>query len=445
MSHSLRTYNLFKLSWPILLQNLTFTVVLLVDFWFFSYLSDTTAAVVGQLQPVVWLGAFLIPTFAGTGIAVASQFIGAKQDKKVIPTYMTNILFSLIMGIVMGGGLMIFSDQIGLWMNMSLKLNDISHRYLMLIGFYFIVLALGVAYNAILSSRGMTQWLMWSAFVINGLNLILDAVLILIFGMDLEGVVLATISAQLTGLLLVMVLVHIKLGIRFYLKGAWTDMRGVLAPMLKIGIPNALEPFSYSVQQIFLSALIINMGLVSMAANSYALRLINPAISVAWSLAHGGQILLAHYMGAQQYQKVNRNFWIMIATTMLASSLSAILLWQFSDQFFGIFTNNAQVILVGKTLMLITLFMEPARAINIAAGVALRAVGDTNFPLITSMIFIWGILPIIYFLDLSFTLTIFTMWLCFAADEILRSAINLWRWTTGRWKAMGLTSKEAEY
>ena len=54
---SLRTENLFELTWPIFLQYTTLSCVWLVDFWFFSHLSDEIAATVGQLLPVIWLGA----------------------------------------------------------------------------------------------------------------------------------------------------------------------------------------------------------------------------------------------------------------------------------------------------------------------------------------------------------------------------------------------------
>ena len=69
-THTLRTESLVQLAWPIFLQHLTHTVVLLVDLWFFSRLGDSVAATVGQLMPVIWVGAFVIPVFAGTGVAV---------------------------------------------------------------------------------------------------------------------------------------------------------------------------------------------------------------------------------------------------------------------------------------------------------------------------------------------------------------------------------------
>ncbi len=439
---SLHTQNLFHLSWPILIQNIAFSILISIDFWFLAQISDATAAVVGQLQPVMWLGTFIVPVFASTGVAVASQFLGAKQHSKVVPAYMTNLLFSFCMGLSIAILLFFLRNHIGLWMNMSNELNEISSRYISLMTWFFIFMSIVLAYNAICSSRGRTQWLMYTSLILISINLVLDALFFYTFSWGMEGIVWASICANIVALFIMLWLVHNKLSVRFYINGAYKDMLGVLRPMLKIGIPNALEPFSYSIQQIFLSAMIINMGLVSMAANSYGLRLVNFAIMICWSFANGGQILLAHYMGAQQFKQVNRLFWVMISSTILISLINALIVWYFADFFIGLFSSDPAVLATGKVLLLIAVFMEPARAVNIVGGVALRAVGDAKFPLIVSMIFIWGILPIIYLLDLHWGLTIFAMWLCFAVDEILRSLINLGRWMTGQWKTKGLVTPE---
>ena len=128
--HTLRTENLLHLTWPIFLQNLTHSVVLLVDLWFFSRLSDQIAGTVGQLLPIIWLGTFVIPVFAGTGISVASQYMGAKQTHKVVPTYMMNLAFTATMGLVFAGAMAWVAHDIGRWMGLDASLNEIGAAYL---------------------------------------------------------------------------------------------------------------------------------------------------------------------------------------------------------------------------------------------------------------------------------------------------------------------------
>jgi putative MATE family efflux protein len=439
MSHStLRTENLLHLMWPIFLQHLTHGVVLLVDLWFFSHLSDQIAGTVGQLMPIIWLGTFVIPVFAGTGVSVASQYMGAKQTQKVIPAYMMNLLFTAAMGLAFGGSMMFFAEDIGRWMGLDPNLNSIGATYLGTMWAYFVPMGVLVAYNAVLSSRGMTHWLMYISLTVAAVNLGLAALFVLGFGWGIRGVVMASVISVSIATALSIWLVHVRLGVHFYLRGAWRDMRNVLRPMLRIGIPNALEPFSYSVQQIILSKMIISLGVVSMAANSYAGRAQVFQITFAVSLALGCQILMAHWMGARRFSDVNQLYWKMIRWGTIVAGVYALSLWIFADSVFGFFTGDAEVKQLGRSLLLIAVFFEPARAVNIVGGFGLKTVGDARFTMIVATIFIWGILPVVWAVNEVWKLSLVGFWLFFAADEIIRAGINLWRWRTGKWKSMGL-------
>lgn len=437
-STQLRTESLLKLAGPIFFQHLTHTIVLLVDMYFFSHLSDEIAGTIGQLLPVIWLGTFVIPVFAGTGISVASQYMGAKQHHKVIPAYLMNLFFTAGMSLVFGAALWFFSADIGRWMGLNASLNAVGATYLATMSAYFLPMGVLVAYNAVLSSRGMTHWLMYSAFLVAGINLALASLFVLGFGWGVRGIVLAAVIGVTAAMGLSVWLVHRRLGVHFYFRGARRDMLGVLRPMLRIGIPNLLEPFSYCVQQIVLSKMIIALGIVAMAANNYAGRMQMFQITFSVSLALGGQILLAHWMGARRFDDVNRLFWKAIRWGMAVAVCYAGGLWILSDWALGIFTSDPAVKRAGQTLLLIAAFYEPARSVNIVSGFSLKTVGDARFPVVIAMLFIWGILPVVWAVNHYWTLTLAGFWLFFAVDEIIRAGINLWRWRTGKWQGMGI-------
>lgn len=436
--HTLRTESLFQLTWPVFLQHTTHSLVLFVDFWFFSTISDATAATVGQLIPVMWLGAFVIPVFAGTGVSVASQFMGARQFDKVVPTYMMNLLCTFVISTVFALLLWLLSPQIGRWMGLDESLNAIGSTYLGTMSLYFVFLGVQVAYNAVLSSRGMTHWLMYNSIVVAVLNLALVSLFVFGLGAGVRGIVTASIISIAVGTVMAMGWVHRRLQIRFYLRGALRDMRGIAGPMLRIGISNALEPLSYTLQQIILSTMIISLGLVSMAANSYSARVQMFQITFSISLALGSQILMAHWMGARRFDDVDRLFWRVVRRTTLVAGAYTVTLWLLSDFVLRIFTSDPDVTRTAHTLLLVAVFLEPARAVNIVSGFALKTVGDARFPLIVGMTFIWGVLPIVLVLDQRWGLTIAGFWICFAADEIIRAGINLWRWKSGKWRSMGI-------
>jgi putative MATE family efflux protein len=441
---SLRSENLFVLTWPVFLQHLTASVVLFVDFLFMSRLSDGIAATVGQVIPVTWLGSLIIPIFAGTGIAVASQFLGAGKHEKVVPTYMINLLFCMVMGIGIGLAMWLFRGSIGVWMGMTEQSAEWASLYLGLMSLYFVIMSSLFAYNAILSSRGYTNWLMVISLVSGVCNVVLNYLFVFEFGWGLAGIVWSTIIATVLSLGLSAYLVHVQLGIQFYLKGIIGDMRSVLRPILRIGIPNAVEPFSYVSQQIILSTFIISMGIEVMASNTYAHRMLIFHIIFSVALANGAQILMAHWMGAKKIEKIDRLYWKIVAIGMGFAAIYMFLIWINGLSVMSMFTNDPGIQSTAKQLLLVAVFMEPARVVNIISGSTLRCVGDSRYPMIVSVIFIWGILPIIFFIDAVWSLSIVGIWICFMIDEILRCGINLHRWWIKKWVHMGLVEEDSE-
>jgi Na+-driven multidrug efflux pump len=77
--------------------------------------------------------------------------------------------------------------------------------------------------------------------------------------------------------------------------------------------------------------------------------------------------------------------------------------------------------------------MEPIRSINILGGVALKTVGDGRFSVVMGLIFMWGLVPVL-FVTVALGGGIVAVWMCLLADETIRALVNLWRWKSGRWE-----------
>jgi Na+-driven multidrug efflux pump len=353
-----------------------------------------------------------------------------------------NLCLTTAMGLAFGAALWWRAPDIGRWMGLDATLAGIATTYLSAMSAYFLPLGVLVAYNAVLSSRGMTNWLMYSAFVVACLNLALASLFVLGFHWGVRGVVAASVTSTTAATLLSIALVHCGLGVRFHWRGAFRQMLGVARPMLRIGISNAVEPMSYTMQQIILSTLIIALGVHSMAANAYAGRAQMFQVTFSVSMALGGQILMGHWTGARRFADVDRLYWKIVRRAMLVAFLYAGTVWMFSDRVLGFFTADESIRQLGRALLCIAVFYEPARAVNIISGTALKTVGDARFPLVVGSAFIWGILPVVYVVNRVWGLTIVGFWLFFAADEIIRAGINLWRWRSGKWRGMGIAAPE---
>jgi|GEM_PF-515323 len=429
--------NLFKLSWPLFIQRIIGGVVTFTDTLFLSMISDEVAASVGALGSVLLLGYFIIPQFTTAGTSLASQYIGAKKFHYVIPTYIGNIVISTSMGIFLSLAIFLFSAKIGLWLGMTETQNLYASQYLQVIAFNFIFVGVGFSYASILASKTLTQWIMITSIITSILNIILNWVLmkgVWIFPeMGIRGIALATVISYVIGFIILFYLSHVRLKISFFIHDIFSHIKKIIGNILKIGIPSAIEPFSYTVQNFVVSVLIIRLGVIAMGANTYVLRLIFLDLTVSWTLTAAGQIIMSHYLGANKLDKVNKIYIRTIMYSMIFAFINILIYLIFSNNFLSIFTKDEQIKQTAFWILFICLFMEPIRAVNICGGVALKTVGDGKFSAIMGILFMWGIIPVIIFSS-RLNFGIIGLWSCLLIDEIIRAVVNFLRWKTGKWK-----------
>jgi putative MATE family efflux protein len=390
------------------------------------------------------LGYFILPQFTSAGTSVAAQYMGAGRDDRVLPAWTANILISTAIGSVLAALLFALHRHAGLWLGMTPTQNGYAAEYLSVIAFNFIVVGLRGSYCSILASKTLTRWNMAASVVTNLLNIPLNYALMTGFWifpeLGIRGIALATMISYLTGFGIVFWMVHFRLRIGFAVKGLLARARATVMPILKIGVPTAMEPFSYTIQSFFVSAFIISLGATAMGANTYVQKFNFLDMAVSWPLTMGGQIIISHHLGAGRTEAVRKTYWKIASIIVSFAFLWMLAVFIFRDFFLSFFTKDPAIIGVSFWLFLMALFMEPIRSINILGGVALKTVGDGKFSVILSLVFMWGLVPLL-FLAVRLGLGIVGVWACLLLDETVRALINAWRWKSGRWMGKSVIGK----
>jgi len=429
------------------IEELTGGITSFADIFFISMISAEAAASVGMLSPILFLGYFILPQFTSAGTSVAAQYIGAKREENVVPAWAANILISTGIGLILALTIFAASHVVGLALGMTQTQNAYASQYLSVIVFNFILVGVRYSYCSILASKGLTRWNMVASVVTNVVNIPLNWALMTGFWifpeLGIAGVALATIISYFIGFAIVFYLVHFKLKVNFLVKGLMARIKEVIIPILKIGIPAALEPFSYTVQSLIVSVIIIKLGTVAMAANTFANKFMFLDMATSWSLTMGGQILMSHYLGAGRIDDVKK-CWNQIAISISLCAFSILLVIViFNRPLLALFTTDPAITSASFALLLIMLAMEPIRSINILGGIVLKTVGDGKFSVILSLTFMWGLVPVI-FLCSALGLGIVGVWACLLLDETLRACVNFWRWKSNRWMGKIVINKSTD-
>ena len=113
----------------------------------------------------------------------------------------------------------------------------------------------------------------------------------------------------------------------------------------------------------------------------------------------------------------------------------------FGDAMMRIFTNDADVIVIGKEYLLIICgFFIVHGALNVYNG-ALRGAGDTLFPMVTSLVCLWIIrIPLAYYL--SSWLGRSGIWWAIVASITIGLIVTFIYYKTGIWKRRCIIKNE---
>ncbi len=446
-SQSVADRSLLSLTWPIFIDLFFIFMINVADAWFLSRISDTAAASVGAVMPILGISFALYSTLHQGGSSVASQRIGAGDFQKLATTY--GVLFAILLfsGLVLTIIMLSFSPTLAHWMGLTDDMAAMASIYLTTIGMGTWILAIRFAAAGVLTSQGKTHWNMWSTFVMTIVNILFNY--LLIDGkhgfpdMGVQGVALASVIAWIVSLCFTLVIIKKHLKIKIALPKSWQLFKKDSAPIFKIALPSVLDPMSWQLTQILMTVMIVTMGELALATRIYSFNLLFTAILYGFAVSSGVQIKVAHYIGAKRFDDAHKQLMLGLKLGLAGAMFFVFTLLAFSDQLFAVFTSNTDIWALGKLILFVAILGEFGRSINLIVGSSLRASGDARFISMFGFMIMWFFaLPLAWLLGLHFAYGLVGIWLATSIDECIRGAIALKRWNSGIWRSKGVYVEE---
>jgi MATE family multidrug resistance protein len=116
-------------------------------------------------------------------------------------------------------------------------------------------------------------------------------------------------------------------------------------------------------------------------------------------LSSGAAVLVSQALGAHRPREAVVIGWVGIGMGSLFMAFSGIVLYFFADPILNLFTQDAQVIVLGKKLLLVAAFFQLSDGIQVSCCGVLRGIGNTRASLAANFFGHWAIgLPIGYYL-----------------------------------------------
>ena len=446
-SPSVADRSLLSLTWPIFIDLFFIFMINVTDAWFLSRISDTAAASIGAVMPILGIAFALYSTLHQGGSSVAAQRIGAGDYSRLASTYGALFAILLFGGIFLTVMMMSFAPTFAQRMGLQDDMSAMASIYLSTIGMGTWVLAIRFAAAAVLTSQGKTHWNMWSTFIMTIVNILFNYLLIDgKFGfpaLGVQGVAYASVIAWVVSLCFTLIIIIKHLKINIALPNNWLLFKKDSTPILKIALPSVLEPMSWQLTQIMMTVMIVTMGELALATRIYTFNLLFTAILYGFAISAGVQIKVAHFIGAKRYNEAHEQLMLGLKIGLVGAMFFVFTLLTFSDQLFSIFTANTDIWALGRLILWVAIMGEFGRSINLIVGASLRASGDARYVSSIGFVLMWFVaLPLAWLLGLHFAFGLIGIWFATSLDECIRGVIGFKRWQSGVWRTKGIYAEE---
>jgi len=324
--------------------------------------------------------------FNSADVAVVGQFSGSKALAAVGSTSpITSLFITIFVGLSIGANVVI-SRFLGAQNDKQVK--KAVHTSLVL-GMIFLTI-----YNfesAVLRASGDTKRPLYCLLVSGVINVSLGLFFVVICKLNVAGVALATLIADATSaLLLLIILIKEKGALKVSFKDLQIDSR-ITKDILFTGIPAAIQGMLFNIANIIIQSGINSLGADVVAASTVGLNFEIYIYYLITGFAQASITFNSQNYGAKNYKRcIQSTRWCMGLGFIFTMLLSGIFIL-FSHTFAGIFTSDQAIIELATIRMRYILAFEFLNmTIEIMSG-SLRGLGNPMISTILCVIFVCGV------------------------------------------------------
>lgn len=439
---------LWGMSRPMFIDQAVAYTIPLVDMYFLSRISDSAAAAVGAITPLVFVAnAFLIVS-AFAGASIASQRIGANDYARGNATIAAYALFVAALALIAALAVNHGGPWVASAMSLSADVEQHARTYLSIIGWMVALWGCRVIYQTILNIYGEPQWNTYSNIILFITNIL--GCSIAVYGFmgipptGVTGVAIASVIAAGASLTFIAVIVHFKLRIHIPLREGIKNFAVLITPVIMIAAPSILEPMSFQAYMIALNWIAAEVGDLALKVKVYAYNTFLFCLMISIALGMATEAIIAQRVGRQEFDLVDKQLKQTLKISLIGTTALALTWLLFNKPVLQLFSNDPEVIAIGVWAFFLSFLAEPWRTVNITIGSALRCTGDAAFTSISSIGVIWLFsVPFAYVLAIPCGFGLYGLLIAAVLDEFIRALIKGWRWKKGLWKYTGVAAREA--
>ena len=430
---------IFLLAVPMILELLMESTFAVVDIYFVGKLGASAVATVGLTETYLFL-LYSIAMGVSTAVtAIIARRIGEKNREEAGVAAIQSIFLALLSSLPFAVAGIFFSKELLALMGADEWSIQHGYRYTqwMLGGNAVIVLLFVI--NAIFRGAGDAAIAMRVLWIANGVNIVLDPLLIFGWGpipaMGIEGAAIATTTGRGVGVA-IQLWTLFKGGkhIKARLAQLYWDARVVLN-ITRTALGGVGQMIVAMTSWIFLMRILADVGSEAVAGSTIAIRIMMFTMMPAWGLSNAAATLVGQNLGAGHPDRAESAVWKIGFYNMIFLVGVSVLYFVYNDSLMRIFTEDAGVISIGGEWLKILSYSYFVYGWWMVSVQAFNGAGDTRTPTLINLVFFWLIqIPLCYYLAISLDWAQSGVFWGVFVSETSVGLFTLWLFTKGRWK-----------
>lgn len=381
----------------------------------------------------------LFAALATGGAIIAGQYLGARDHKNANIAAKQLLMSSTILGVLIMAVCLVFHrGMLSLFFgNVEADVMENAVRYFFIVALSYPFIAIFNAVAALFRGMGNSRLPMVCGLIMNGSNIVLNAVFIYGFHMGVAGAALGTLISRILG---AAVIVWRLRDTTNAVSVTSYSLRDLDFPMIKrilgIGIPNGLENSIFQVGRIIMTSLVATFGTASIAAHAVGTSLTGLEIIPGQALGLAMTTIVAQCVGAGAYEQAEYYIKYLMKQAYVFLFILNVGMLFLLNPILGFYQLSGETFQMAFMIMLIhgigAMVVWP---VSFTLPNAFRASGDVKFPMYISILSMLVFrIGFSFLLAKVFDLGVFSIWIAMVIDWTFRAACFAWRYVSARWK-----------
>lgn len=437
------TLSVWGLAWPPIVGNLLFASVGVISIKAVGTLGAEAVAAVGTGQRMVWVfQALLMAVMTGT-TALVARAVGSKNMIEAAHVTRLAIGVSISLSLITTLVIVLFAEKfIGIF-GLDPVAQELAVTYLTISILFIPFMAIGMVIGAALRAAGDVKTPMYIGIFTN-----IIAIYLLLglvngqYGMPKLGILGAALAMGISFTIGAAIQLYLwlanKLVVPLGKAGAFTKER--LRQLITISYPAGIESFVFQFGMLSFFWIVAMYGTEEVAAYNIGVNILMLSFILGNGFSVAAATLSGQFLGASDPVAAYKSGYQAAGMTMLAMSLSGLLLAFFAEPIAWFFIQDEEVVKFAVIFVWIFAMAQPFMALEFSLGSTLRGAGDTRSPLVITIIGLLVIRVPIAFLLYYLEMPVQWIFATLIIDYFVKGILLITRYRSKRWMKVLKTS-----